>query len=755
MKMTNGIISVVMAVIMLFNCTACKNSVPSEQIPTAMETAKNMGMGINLGNTMEAYDASGCEKVTYEWIPTVGDNRPVDYETCWGAVETTQEVINGMKAEGFDTVRIPVFWGNMMENDGTYTINSEYIGRVREIVDYCCNAGLYAVINIHHFDEFIIRRNSTEKCAEIFTRLWTQIADYFKDYPYTVVFEGYNEYLGGNQFDENGNLAELNETDGYRMVNTLNQTFVDAVRATGGKNAERVLIVSGYWTNIDKTTSTEFVMPADTVSDRLMVSVHYVDNAMYWSNQIGGTSWVSYIDDQIGKLRTAFTEKNIPVFIGETSVNYPAGNFDRNPVYADSSICVDYVLRTLLINGFVPVIWDTNDNFYSRTKYRIKSGADRKVIRQIYNEMHGVADAGTTDYSDVEDEPVLLDMGTRSTMEYVRDMGVGINLGNTFDCSGDWYSSGGRPGDVETAWGSPVITQEMIRGYADAGFGVMRLPVSWSSLMDSEGNISPAFLDRIDEVVGWILDSGMYCILNSHHDGWSEKFVEDYDHAMKVYENVWTQISERFNKYGENLMFESMNEVGFDSLWNQYAGTDGKDEAYRIFNYINQKFIDVVRGSGGNNARRHVLIASYWTSIERACDEMFVLPDDPADRMAVSVNYYGPSTLTLITQDVEWGKARTDWGSEADYEELNMWFDMMDEHFVKKGIPVIVGEFGCFGSNKTVETCEKWMMDVANAAYSRKMCPVLWDTPGGEYVRTMCIFKHPDFISSLVGIAQE
>ena len=401
--MTNGIISVVVAVIMLFNCTACKNSVPSEQIPTAMETANNMGMGINLGNTMEACNGSGCEKVTYEWIPTVGDNRPVDYETCWGAVETTQEVINGMKAEGFDTVRIPVFWGNMMENDGTYTINSEYIGRVREIVDYCCNAGLYAVINIHHFDEFIIRRNSTEKCAEIFTRLWTQIADYFKDYPYTVVFEGYNEYLGGNQFDENGNLAELNETDGYRMVNTLNQTFVDAVRATGGKNAERVLIVSGYWTNIDKTTSPEFVMPADTVSDRLMVSVHYVDNAMYWSNQIGGTSWVSYIDDQIRKLRTAFTEKNIPVFVGETSVNYPAGNFDRNPVYADSSICVDYVLRTLLINGFVPVIWDTNDNFYSRTKYRIKSGADRKVIRQIYNETHEITGAGTTEYSDVED----------------------------------------------------------------------------------------------------------------------------------------------------------------------------------------------------------------------------------------------------------------------------------------------------------------------------------------------------------------
>ena len=114
---------------------------------------------------------------------------------------------------------------------------------------------MYTVIIIHHFDEFVIRRNSTEKFAEIFTRLRTQIAEYFKDYPYTVMFEGYNEYLGGNQFDESGKLIELSEAEGFRMTNTLNQTFVDAVRATGGNNSERVLIVSGYWTNIDNYNS--------------------------------------------------------------------------------------------------------------------------------------------------------------------------------------------------------------------------------------------------------------------------------------------------------------------------------------------------------------------------------------------------------------------------------------------------------------------------------------------------------------------
>ena len=129
------------------------------EIITATEMAQKMGLGLNLGNTMEAYEATNCEKITFEWIPIVGSNQPTDYEQCWGANITTQKIIDGMKSEGFNTVRIPVFWGNMMKNDGTYTINKEYLARVKEIVDYCEKAGVYSVINIHHFDEFIIRFN--------------------------------------------------------------------------------------------------------------------------------------------------------------------------------------------------------------------------------------------------------------------------------------------------------------------------------------------------------------------------------------------------------------------------------------------------------------------------------------------------------------------------------------------------------------------------------------------------------------------
>ena len=359
--------------------SAAKNSKPM----SAAEVADNMNLGLNLGNTMEAYDATDCATIEYEWIPKKGSNTPTDYETCWGAVETTQKVIDGIKASGFDTVRIPVFWGNMMENDGTWTINKDYIARVKEIVDYAQNAGLYTVINCHHFDEFIIRRNDLESCKTIFNNLWTQIADYFKDYPYTLVFEGFNEYLGGDQFNENGELKPLNSKAAYELVNSLNQTFVDAVRATGGNNAERVLIVSGYWTNIDKTTSDKFVMPTDSASEKLMVSVHYVDNEKYWTNQIGSQEWLDYIDTQCDELISAFKEKNIPVFLGETTARYPDSNFASDAIHTDSSECLEIVLDKLTGLGFVPVIWDTNDNFYSRTEYKVKNDSDAEVIKKI------------------------------------------------------------------------------------------------------------------------------------------------------------------------------------------------------------------------------------------------------------------------------------------------------------------------------------------------------------------------------------
>ncbi len=339
-----------------------------------------------------------------------------------------------------------------------------------------------------------------------------------------------------------------------------------------------------------------------------------------------------------------------------------------------------------------------------------------------------------------------------TTQEFVDSMGMGINLGNTFDCSGDWFAK--TVDAQETAWGSPIITEKMIKGYADAGFGVIRMPVSWTVLADEDGNIPKEFMDRVEEVAGWILDSGMKCILNTHHDGWSEKFEADFDGTLKIYENIWKQICERFGDYGYNLMFESMNEVGFDNIWNQYGGPNGKKEAFDMMNKINQKFVDTVRASGGNNSDRHLLIASYWTNIDHACSEEFSMPDDPAGRCAVSVHYYTPSTFCILEEDADWGKAQTEWGSDADIAELTKYMDMMKENFTDKGVPVIVGEYGCSTGNKKWEVAENWLLSVAEAAKERRLCPVLWDTPGGEYDRENASFKHPEYIKKLMEIAE-
>ena len=351
--------------------------------------AKDMKLGLNIGNTMEAYEAADCDKITYTWIPLVGNNTPSDYETCWGAPIITQQMVDGIKACGFNTVRIPVFWGNMMKNDGTWTINSDYLCRVREIVDYCLKDDLYAVVNIHHFDEFIIRRYNVDDCAKIFTNLWTQIASYFQNYSEKLIFEGFNEYLGGNQFDSNGILREPSPDDAFNLTNNMNKAFVNAVRSTEGNNSRRVLIISGYTTNIDKTTSGKFIVPEDSAENKLMVSVHYVDNSMYWSNQIGGQTWIDYIEDQCSLLDKAFTAKGIPVFLGETSAGYPAERI-TGKLYTESHDCLEYVLNKLVDHGFVPVIWDTESDhsFYNRKDGCIRDSRNKSVVESIVARMN-------------------------------------------------------------------------------------------------------------------------------------------------------------------------------------------------------------------------------------------------------------------------------------------------------------------------------------------------------------------------------
>lgn len=343
-----------------------------------------------------------------------------------------------------------------------------------------------------------------------------------------------------------------------------------------------------------------------------------------------------------------------------------------------------------------------------------------------------------------------------TTQELIEDMGLGINLGNTMEATGSWISEGSVTA-YETCWGSPVITEEMIKGYRDAGFGVVRVPANWSNMMAEDYTLNADYVERIHQIVDWILANDMYVILNTHHEKWLGDMPTNEDEVLLKFTRIWEQISESFKDYDDRLMFEGLNEeAGYDSVWNQYgSSTEGKDIAYGYVNTLNQTFVDTVRASGGNNTKRHLLVAGYYTDVVRTCDEMFVVPNDPANRIAVSIHYYTPSTLTILEADADWGKAKTDWGSESDIAELEKMMDMLTETFVSKDIPVIVGEYGCFGKNKSEDVKRAYMLDVCRETYERKMLPILWDTHDTFYNRYTCTYNDPSMLEQMMAIPEE
>lgn len=326
-----------------------------------------------------------------------------------------------------------------------------------------------------------------------------------------------------------------------------------------------------------------------------------------------------------------------------------------------------------------------------------------------------------------------------STAQIVKEMGIGINLGNTYEACGDWIT-GTAPEDYYTSWGSVVLTEDIIKGYAEAGFESLRVPVAWSNLMTEENGeyiVSEDYLASVKQTVDWALDAGLYVIINEHWDyGWLKTLPENKEEGMKKYLSIWEQVADAFKDYGDHLIFESQNEElgawekdvnGTTEYyyWNRWGGEtvpNGKQLAYDLCNEVNQEFVDLIRASGGNNAKRHLLISGFCTDIDCTCDELFKMPNDPANRMAVSVHYYTPTNYALSDNDKSWG-------TEADYAELNGYMDMLKERFVDNNVPVIIGEC-CAGmqiSLKEEGTAREYFTAVCEAAYSRGMCPVLWD----------------------------
>ena len=339
---------------------------------TAAEVAAKMIPGWNLGNTLEAGDN------THNFTNKGG----LDAETAWQDTRTTQEIINYVRSQGFRSIRIPCAWVmGHISDPVSNTIDSAWMARVKEIVDYSLKAGLYVVIN-QHWDggwlENNIDKTGTAKTNNmaILQRCWEQIAETFKDYDERLLFAGLNE---PNSEDNPKDTTIQNLID-------YEQKFIDVVRASGGNNAKRVLIVQGPSTNIDKTCQyMAGKMPTDPAG-RLMVEVHYYAPWNFWGmekdeswgnmfyywgteNHVCGSKHNAthgeedYMEEQLEKMRTQFAEKGIPVYIGEFGANWRTitGAYERQEKH-DSSLQYHYktFMKKCIQKGLVPVIWDTN-----------------------------------------------------------------------------------------------------------------------------------------------------------------------------------------------------------------------------------------------------------------------------------------------------------------------------------------------------------------------------------------------------------
>lgn len=323
-----------------------------------------MGLGWNLGNQLEA--SSGG-------LPS---------ETCWGNPEITKELIDTVKAQGFKTVRIPVSYLDMIGDGPDYKIDTDWLVRVQEVVDYVVNNDMFAIVNMHG-DGYYTVDHSWLLCAEDddkqteikdkYGKVWTQIADRFKDYDQHLIFESMNEEFN-NDYGKPDEKA-------YDNINAYNQIFVDSVRATGSNNEKRWLLLPGWNTNIDYTAGDDynFKIPTDNGckadGKRIMISVHYYDpfNFTIDENKTAKTQWgkyavknydnwgqEDYVDSQMALLNEKFVSQGYPVVIGEF------GAQDKTEKFADYNefrrYWAEYLIKAAKKNGVVCVYWDNGYN---------------------------------------------------------------------------------------------------------------------------------------------------------------------------------------------------------------------------------------------------------------------------------------------------------------------------------------------------------------------------------------------------------
>lgn len=276
-----------------------------------------------------------------------------------------------------------------------------------------------------------------------------------------------------------------------------------------------------------------------------------------------------------------------------------------------------------------------------------------------------------------------------SSAELLKEWTAGWNVGNSLDAC----KCGGL--EAEESWGNPKTTQKLIDGVISTGINVIRVPVTWFNHLDENYGIDKAWMDRVQEVVDYAYKRGVFVILNTHHENFLYTSNENYPKASEILVRIWEQICERFGGYGERLLFEGLNEPRKNGAPDEWDSTD--EEAFGVINKLNMDFVNTVRSSGGNNALRHLVLATYCGACSDEIMRSLFVPDD--DKVIVNVHSYIPWHFAAE----ENGSAVFDPNSPEDTGKLDSTFEYMKKYCVDKGIPLMINEFGAVNRGNTAE----------------------------------------------------
>ena len=349
-------LSVITSAAMAVSIFAFSPVLATEDFESATDAVSRIGAGWNLGNTL---DANGT------WINAAPGNAQA-YETAWQNPVTTQAMIDSVRDKGFNAIRIPVTWSQHIDNNGH--VDQGWMSRVKEVVDMAYNDGLYVILNVHHDTgegggdkvSWLFAENSNyDQNQAKYAGLWTEIANEFKDYGARLLFEGYNEMMdSANTWNAPSNSAS------YQVINNYAQLFVNTVRATGGNNAERNLIVNTYVSSCDQAVLDNFTVPSDSADNHLICEVHcYSPWGFTGTSQ--SVTWTSVhndfgqqdkdeIDGIMNRLASFSSGKNVPVIIGEYGAEFK-NNEDQIALYTS------YFVGAAGQRGIKCFYWDNGD----------------------------------------------------------------------------------------------------------------------------------------------------------------------------------------------------------------------------------------------------------------------------------------------------------------------------------------------------------------------------------------------------------